>query len=118
LALPNPGDLELDFIEREIRAEATRALYEAARALSPGDRHLLRQHLLGRMSIDELGGVYGIHRATVARRLQNARERLLAGVRAAISERLGVEEVGSVMRLLASRLDASLARVLATPPHA
>jgi RNA polymerase sigma-70 factor (ECF subfamily) len=117
LALPDPLDLELDFVKHEYRAVLTQALFDAARALAPGDRHLLRQHLAGGMSVDQLGAVYGIHRATAARRLVRAREQLLAGVRAAMSERLGVsgEELESLVRAISSRLDASLARLLATP---
>jgi RNA polymerase sigma-70 factor (ECF subfamily) len=120
LALPDPGDLELDFIKREYRAELARSLHEAARALEPGDRHLLRQHLAGGMSVDRLAAVYGIHRATAARRLARARTQLLDGVRAAMARRLGLgaDELDSVMRLISSRLDASVAKLLATPPAA
>jgi DNA-directed RNA polymerase specialized sigma24 family protein len=44
--------------------------------LEPGDRHLLRQHLVMRLSIDQLGAVLGVPCATIAARIKRARERL------------------------------------------
>jgi RNA polymerase sigma-70 factor (ECF subfamily) len=116
LALPAAADLELDAIKREYREQVSSALHAAARALDAGDRHLLRQHLVGGMTIDQLAVVYGIHRATAARRVSRAREQLISATRASIIESLGLAtgELDEVMELVASRIDLSLTALLAT----
>jgi RNA polymerase sigma-70 factor (ECF subfamily) len=116
LALPQPGDLALDVIKAEYRSAVAEAMHGAARRLDPGDRHLLRQHLVGRLTIDQLGSVLGIHRATAARRVARAREQLVAETRRQLASRLGLadRELDDVIALVMSRLDVSIARLLAT----
>ena len=60
-------------------------------------------------SIDALGALYKVHRATAARWLGRAREQLLSNTRGALSEQLGLadDELSSVMRLIHSRLEVS-----------
>ncbi len=116
LALPSPADLSLEHLKAEYRPVVAAALHAAARALSPGDRVLLRQHLAAGMTIDQLGAVLGVHRATAARRIERARASLLESVRTALAARLALdlEEVDSVIGLVASRLDLSAERLFAT----
>jgi RNA polymerase sigma-70 factor (ECF subfamily) len=116
LALPEPGDLALDLVKAEYRAAVATAMHEAAAGLEPGDRHLLRQHLVGGLSIDQLGAVLGIHRATAARRIARAKEQLAADTRRRIVARLALDarELDEVIDLVMSRLDISIARLLAS----
>jgi RNA polymerase sigma-70 factor (ECF subfamily) len=116
LAMPSPADLALDHLKDEYRPIVTAALLDAARALPPGERLLLRQHLSAGMTIDQLAGVLGVHRATVARRIERAREALLERVRAALAERLGlpVADVDGVIALVTSWLDVSAGRLFAS----
>lgn len=118
LALPQPGDVALDVVTAEYRGVVALAMREAAKRLEPGDRHLLRQHLVAGLSIDQLGAVLGIHRATAARRITRARDRLVADTRAELARRLaiGPEELDAVIGLVMSRLDVSLGQLLATNP--
>ena len=115
-AVADPRDLALDHLKVEYRAVVAVALRDAARALEPGDRHLLRQHLAHGMTIDHLAVALGLHRATVARRITRARERMLAGARAELAARLQLsdDELASVIRLAASGFDVSVARLLAS----
>ncbi len=55
-----------------------------------------------------------MHHATVARWIANARGLLLEGTRKVLSERLRVsgQELDSIMGLIESRLEVSIARVL------
>ena len=46
LALAMPDDLALDLVKAELRGAVTTALRAAVTTLEPGDRHLLRQHLV------------------------------------------------------------------------
>ena len=118
LALPQPGDLALDVVKAEYREAVAAAMHEAAKQLEPGDRHLLRQHLVAGLSIDQLGAVLGIHRATAARRIAKARERLVADTRSELARLLQLEEheLDEVIGLVMSRLDVSIAQLLATGP--
>ncbi|MBS1123936.1 MAG: putative DNA-binding regulatory protein, partial [Deltaproteobacteria bacterium] len=116
LALPQPGDLSLDVVKAEYRAAVAAAMHEAAQQLEPGDRHLLRQHLVAGLSIDRLGAVLGIHRATAARRIARAKEQLVAETRRRLAIRLGLAdlELDEVIGLVMSRLDVSIGQLLAT----
>lgn len=116
LALPEPGDLALDVIKAEYRGAVAAAMHEAAQRLDAGDRHLLRQHLIAGLSIDQLGAVLGIHRATAARRIARAREQLGADTRALVASKLSLApaELDEVLGLVISRLDVSIATLLAS----
>ncbi len=116
LALPNPTDLQLDVVKAEYRSAVAAAMHVGAQKLEPGDRHLLRQHFVAGLSIDQLGAVLGIHRATAARRIARAREQLVAETRKELAIRLMLDEseLGEVIGLVMSRLDVSIGRLLAT----
>ena len=116
LALPQPGDLALDVVKAEYRTAVASAMHEAARLLDAGDRHLLRQHLVAGLSIDQLGAVLGIHRATAARRITRAREQLVADTRRLLVDKLRISpaELDEVLGLVMSRLDVSISKLLAT----
>jgi len=116
LAIAEPGDLALDLVKAEYRAVVAEALQAAASELAPGDRHLLRQHLVAGLTIDQLAVVLGIHRATAARRIASAKEQLAAATRRSIAAHLkiGGAELDDVIGLVLSRLDVSMARLLAS----
>lgn len=115
--LPNVGDgadPELGFLKREHAAAFKAAFADAVAALASDDRLLLKQHLIDRLTVDQLGALYHLHRATAARRLAKARQALLDGARAALARRLGVPaaDLASAMELVASRLEVSIERLL------
>lgn len=108
------ADPVLEHLKSEYRTEFATALREAIAELSAEDRTLLRQQIVDRLSIDELGAAYGIHRATAARWVNRARDALVATTRGRLAARLAVpvDEIDSVIRLVQSRLDASVVRYL------
>jgi RNA polymerase sigma-70 factor (ECF subfamily) len=112
-------DPELDFLKVRYRAEFRAAFYETLRNLGIDERNVLRFHYMDGLTIDEIGAAYGVHRATVARWLARAREDVLEKTRRALSERLKVDtqEAASVIALIQSRLEVSLARLLAETPR-
>lgn len=116
VALAHPEDLGLELIKREYRSAVTMALRHAANNLAAGDRHILRQHLVAKLTIDQLGAVLGIHRATAARRITQAREKLAQDTRARLQATLNIDEAecADVMNVVMSRLDVSLSSLLAT----
>jgi RNA polymerase sigma-70 factor (ECF subfamily) len=111
-----PSDLELDLVKAEYRSAVAAALDEAARQLEAGDRHLLRQHLVAGLSIDQIGAVLGIHRATAARRIAKAREQLAVKTRELVAAQLQLDEreLAELFGLVISKLDVSLRQLLAS----
>jgi RNA polymerase sigma-70 factor (ECF subfamily) len=107
-------DPTLDALKAEYSSEFALALREAIETLSPEDRTLLRQQIVDGMSIDELGAAFGVHRATAARWLNRARATLVSATHERLAQRLHlpVEQIESVIRLVRSRLDASVVRYL------
>ena len=83
-------------------------------SLEPRARTILRYAFVDRLSVDALGSLYDVHRATAARWLRAAHEALGQRTRELLIERLGVtsEELASVLALIQSSLDVSLERLL------
>jgi RNA polymerase sigma-70 factor, ECF subfamily len=113
-------DPEIEHLKHRYRDAFRCAFEEAVAALEPAQRTALRYHYLHGLTIDELGTLYKVHRATAARRLAAARDALLKATRRRLTRALGVDrrEVDSIMRLIESRLEVSMSRLLETVPPA
>jgi RNA polymerase sigma-70 factor (ECF subfamily) len=111
--LPN-DDAEISFLRAQYHDAVDGALRVALAGLDPRSRALLRYQLIDGWSIDQVGKLYGVHRATAARWLTDAREVLGAAIRNELAARLQIspEEVDSIVRLVQSRVDMSLERLL------
>jgi len=107
-------DMELDFLKREYRGKFKESFAVAARTLTPGERNLLRQHLIHRLTVEQLGRLEGVHGATISRRIGKAREALLEATRREFMARLQVDtaEYDSIMVMIRSKLDLSMPRLL------
>lgn len=107
-------DPELNYIKAHYREEFREAFAEAMKSLDTRSRTMLKLHMVHRLSIDEIAPMQQVHRATAARWIQKAREELADKTRAALSRRIGVatDEVDSVIHMIASRLDVTVARHL------
>lgn len=117
LDVPGPDhDPELAYLKTHYAGEFRAAFEDAARSLSAEDRNVLRAHLMHRLTIDEIGRMHGVHRATAARRVAKARDDLLLGTRERLMAKLalGREELDSVLRMIESTMHVSFARVLET----
>jgi RNA polymerase sigma-70 factor (ECF subfamily) len=113
LAMPDPSDLSLEVIKAEYRSAVAQAMRDAAGQLELADRHLLHQHFVAGLSIDQLAVALGTHRATAARRVVRARETLVAHTRTLLAARLQLssEELDEVIGMVLSRLDVSIPRL-------
>ncbi len=109
------GDPERDHLRARYRGEVKAAFETAARELDPRERTMLRLHLVDAMTIDDLAQLYQIHRATAARQIERARERVASGVRKLLEKTAGVrgDDLRELGELVESQLDLSLSRVLA-----
>ena len=99
-----------DIVKSRYADSFQRALKEAISALPPRERNLLRLQLVGRCSIDQLGRMYLVHRATAARWLESARNRVFESVRdqMKMEHHLTDREFDSIARGVRSQLDLSI----------
>jgi RNA polymerase sigma-70 factor (ECF subfamily) len=117
--LMDPGpDLELAAMKDGYRLAFGVAFASALGELGARDRNVLRYHLVEGLSIDEIGALFRVHRSTAARWLVAIREGLVDATRRALMRQLalGPADVDSVLRMIRSRLDASLATGLDATP--
>jgi RNA polymerase sigma-70 factor (ECF subfamily) len=111
---PGEGDPVLERLKAQYRVEFAAALGEALLDLDPRERTLLRLSVLDQLGIDEIGAIYAVHRATAARWLVKARGALVAATQKRLAGRLALDEgeVTSVIRMIQSKLDVSVERLL------
>ncbi|HRC55276.1 MAG TPA: sigma factor-like helix-turn-helix DNA-binding protein [Kofleriaceae bacterium] len=103
---------ELGYWKRAYGEVVSRAVQDALESLDGEPRALLKMHYVDGLSIDQVGLAVGKSRATGARMLAAARQRLLAGIRERLVGALGVrqDEGDSLLAFVRSRLDVSLGR--------
>jgi len=96
---------------RDQLAAAFRAVLDG---LAPRDRTLLRYQVLDGLSIDEIGSIYRVHRATAARWLAKIRADLIDATLKRLSADLAIGEdsAASIIRLVQSQLEMSVIRHL------
>ena len=109
------GNPELLLLRHRHRGDFNAAFALAVGVLSVEQRQLLRLHFLDGLSLGQIGALHHMDKSTVSRRLQVARETLLAETERRLRARLqlGDGEAGSLIRLLRSHFgDVSVARLL------
>ncbi|MBX7080187.1 MAG: sigma-70 family RNA polymerase sigma factor [Nannocystaceae bacterium] len=91
------------------------AIEAAIASLPPRDRTLFKLHYLDGLALEAIGRMHGVHKATVSRWLAAARQQVQEQVTAALAQAAGTApaDARSLLLLLESQLDVSLARVLA-----
>jgi RNA polymerase sigma-70 factor (ECF subfamily) len=117
-ALPSlDADTELGLMRREHGDAFVLAFRDAFLELSPRDRLLLRQSFRHALSIDKIGSLHRVHRATAARWLADARDDLRTYMHASLMKRLGVGRATaySIARMVEG--DVSLPELLQTGEH-
>ena len=79
----------------------------------------MRYQLSEKLSIDQIGALYGVHRATAARWLERARQRVAELTEQLLADRLAlpIDEVASVIRLVRSQVHVSIERLLGRSDH-
>jgi RNA polymerase sigma-70 factor, ECF subfamily len=108
-------DPEIERLNATYREPFAACYREALGRHTPRERTLLRHHVVDRLTSDQMGSLYAVHRATAARWLERARARVAELTEELLAERLSLDagEVASVIRLVRSQLDVSLGRLLA-----
>jgi len=85
-------DSEAALLEKTCKPEFTGALREAMATLDTKERTVLRYHFIDHLTIDHIGVLYGVHRATAARWISQARETLCARTIDFLRRRIPVSE--------------------------
>jgi len=107
-------DPSLEYLKVRYSSEFNAALHVAGAALADQDRTILRLKFIDELNIEQIGTIYNVHRATVARWIARIREELFAGTREELERRLDVTttEFESLLELVRSRLDLSISALL------
>lgn len=109
-------DPELAFIKDRYRREFEEAFGAALSAASTRERALLRLNVVGGLTLEQIGKMYGVDRSTISRWLADARRVLLDNTEAALKQRLGTApaDFASMARLFTSQLEIDLPELLRT----
>lgn len=111
---PGTFDLEAQYLKTQYGPLFEAAFADALRSLTLRQRNLLRRHLFDGLRIDDLALIHRVHRATVARWIERAREDLALHVYQQLSKQLGLAqgELQSLLRAIRSHIDLSLSKLL------
>jgi RNA polymerase sigma-70 factor, ECF subfamily len=109
-----PWDVGLELARAQYREAFRPAFEQAVAALTTRERSLLRMHLVGGVTLEDLSAAYNVHRATIVRWLAGARASILDGTKQRLQTALAIraDELESLMALAQSGLDVSVERLL------
>jgi RNA polymerase sigma-70 factor (ECF subfamily) len=108
------ADAEAAYLKEACRAEFEEAFTAALARLAPRDRILLRYAFADGQSVDQIGTIFQVHRATAARWVAKARDQLVDETRAELMRALQIGEgdAASIVRAALSRMGTTLMRRL------
>ena len=114
LAMISTNNPELELLKRQYAAAFSVALHDAVQALEPRLRSVLKMSYVDGLSIDEIGTIYVVHRATAARWIQRGCDEVFEKTRALLAERLSLSstELDRMNAMVRSQLDVSLSQLL------
>jgi RNA polymerase sigma-70 factor (ECF subfamily) len=106
---------EMALLKARYKAEFEESLRAGLATLSDRDRSLLVLHLVNGLTLSQLAPMYGVSVTTIFRWVSAAREALFEGTRAALTTRLRLSpsEYESILALVRSQLDVSVAQLFA-----
>jgi RNA polymerase sigma-70 factor, ECF subfamily len=107
---------ELELLKARFVPELQAAMREAIAQLSRRERIILRLSMVQGVSMRQIAASYQVNQSTVSRWIGRALDVIHEGVRRSLRERcrLGASEVDSLIDAVRSRVDVSLAGLLAT----
>ncbi|HEY0252673.1 MAG TPA: sigma-70 family RNA polymerase sigma factor [Kofleriaceae bacterium] len=114
IALADRADVATDDPAKERYRETFKVAFRAALAtLPPRDRVLLRFAVIDQLTVDQIGAIQGVHRATAARWIDRARAQLAAQIKREFMARLGADpfETQEVLTWMQSRITLSLSAI-------
>jgi RNA polymerase sigma-70 factor (ECF subfamily) len=117
LAEVSSGDPERLYMKEELRPVVEAAVNTALERLPPRDRLILGLYLVSGLTLQAIGKSLGVSHQAVSKQIAKARDAVLESVGATVAERLkmSASDLSSIMRLVASQLNANISRLLAKP---
>lgn len=108
------GDPELAYVKEHASDLFVDAFKRVLADLDANERTILRLHYIDGLTMDQLAHLYKTPRSTIARRVAEARERILAATETLLRDerRLSPSAVASVIRGAKSRLEVTITRLL------
>jgi RNA polymerase sigma-70 factor (ECF subfamily) len=108
---------EIDYLKARYGPAFRQAFVEALATLEASERALLKLAYCERMTLAELAALEHVHLSTISRRLTASRSKLAEETERLLAMHLKIatSEVSSLVRMVGSGLDASLASLLRTP---
>ena len=105
---------ERGYVRGRYHALFQECLTNAVHALPAESRNLLRMHVVDGVRLEQLARLFRLSRATIVRRLAEARALVVTGIRTRVLAQLplATDELDSLLGELVSQLDLSLATVL------
>jgi RNA polymerase sigma-70 factor (ECF subfamily) len=105
---------ELLAMKGQLAKEFEAAVEEALARLTDRERLVLRLYLVSGMTLVKIARSLGVTPQAVSRQLEKVRASILSDVHRMLGERLSLPkgEVASVLRMVASRLNMSISRIL------
>jgi len=116
-ALPSGNDTpDQQYFRATYHSEFKAAFDTAITSLTAQQRDLLRHRFVDGLGLEQIGELYGVHKTTAFRWLEDARTALTKRTHNAFQQRTRatVSEMRSIVRVLESNVELSLRRVLAT----
>jgi RNA polymerase sigma-70 factor (ECF subfamily) len=103
-------DPELELLRARYAGEVKTAFARALDSLTDRQRNVLRQYYIDELTIDQLGALYHVNRATAARWVAGARLAIVTRTRELLVGELGIgtSEADSIIRLVRSQLSLSI----------
>lgn len=110
-------DVELEYLKRRYGAAFEDAVRAAFVELPARTRSVLRFYYGERLTIDQLGAMYQVHRVTASRWVKQAMEALVEQTRLLMQRDLSATdaEITSLLRLVASRIEPVLQSLIQHP---
>lgn len=104
------SDLDASLLKAQYRDAFSTAFRMALRSLNERDRALLKLHYVEGQSVDRIGALYGVHRATAARWVSAARQAVHDHLLTLLKTELVIpaEEIDSFINALRAQVDVSL----------
>jgi RNA polymerase sigma-70 factor, ECF subfamily len=107
------GDPELSYVKEHSRDLFTDAFKRVLSKLDANERTILRLHYIDGMTMDQLAHLYKTPRSTIARRVAEARQQVLASTEDLLREeqRLSPSAIKSVIRQARSQVQVTITRL-------
>ncbi len=110
------GNPELELLKQRYAREFRLAFRQSLASLSARDRLVLRHHLIERLTAEQIGRRFRVHRVTVVRWMQRIRRMLLKETASNLTTliRKDMSELETIFGLIESRLQVSFSKLEST----